>query len=160
MKEVGAVIGLLGEVLYWHEPEGASGAALPDSRKLWEVMLDTYQKGILAGFAHSHPGSGWPAPSYEDITTFAAIERGLGTRLTWWIASSDRLIALRSSLDYPRSYASASIEPGFGEAILAPWVAELRARSGYTPSRKDLLNATKCPPGFFCIHEPKCSGTR
>jgi len=49
----------------------------------------------VAGFAHSHPGAGQPGPSWTDLTTFAALEAGLGRRLTWWITSADRLISLR-----------------------------------------------------------------
>ena len=41
----------------------------------------------LAGVAHSHPGGGIPTPSWEDLTTFAAVEDGLGQRLVWWIVS-------------------------------------------------------------------------
>jgi hypothetical protein len=35
-----------------------------------------------------------PGPSWTDITTFAAIESGLGRRITWWITSSTHVIAL------------------------------------------------------------------
>lgn len=94
MIEVGVVIAKDGITpLHWHLPPGRSTAAIPDTRDLWDVLVAN--KGNLMGFAHSHPGSGVPRPSHEDITSFAAIEAGIGMRLTWWITSRDRLIALR-----------------------------------------------------------------
>ncbi len=89
MMETGAVIAKGGRVLHWHLPEGRTVASLPDSRPLWDVLWEAGDE--LAGFAHSHPGSGLPLPSHTDLTTFAAVEAGLGRRLSWWITSSDQL---------------------------------------------------------------------
>lgn len=82
--------------VYWHLPAGRTTASLPDSRKLWEVFWDLKWEAALGllGFAHTHPGSGVPSPSWTDLTTFAAVESGLGRRLHWWIASSTHLIVL------------------------------------------------------------------
>lgn len=90
--EVGVVVGLDGTALHWHLPPGRSGGALPDSRALWDVLWE--RRAELLGVAHSHPHRGWPAPSWTDVTTFAAIEAALGRRLRWWISSEDRLIVL------------------------------------------------------------------
>ena len=89
MKEVGVLIDLEGQPIYWHLPEDRSSGALPDSRNLWDVIWENRDK--VSGFAHTHPGYGKPGPSYTDITTFAAIETGLGRRLHWWIATGDQL---------------------------------------------------------------------
>ncbi len=118
--EAGVVIGQNGEPLFWHLPQNRSGGALPDSRKLWEVLWDN--RATLQGFGHSHPGGGMPGPSQEDVTTFAAVEGALGRRLDWWITSSDAVSLLTWS--GPSRYAY-SIQP-----VPAPsWVAELRRLS-------------------------------
>jgi len=161
MKEVGAVLDMIGGVLYWHEPDGSTGGSLPDSTKLWDVIWSAFKRGQFAGFAHSHPGSGWPSPSNTDITTFRAIEQALGVLPTWWICSADRLVALRYTNNLPssntHSYHTANIAPGLGEGVLAPWAEELRRRSGYATAR-DRMQQLMCPPGFLCIHDVKCPG--
>lgn len=93
MIEAGVVVTDMGPV-FWHLPMGRTGGSLPDSRHLWDVLWDLRREPFL-GFAHSHPGSGVPGPSDIDITTFAAVEMGLGRRLTWWITSSTHVICLR-----------------------------------------------------------------
>lgn len=185
MKEVGAVLGMSGEVIYWHEPDGASGGSLPDSTKLWEVIWDAFKRGQFSGFAHSHPGGGWPGPSHTDLTTFRAIEQALGIQPVWWICSADRLIALRRARhpggfmcathtvepitrrqpnafvdqrEIGADYVSANVNPGLGEDVLAPWVGELRRRSGYARASQQRMDSLACPPGFFCPHEPRCPG--
>ena len=90
--EAGVVI-VAGEPVFWHLPEGRSAGGLPDSRALWDVLWE-HRLAEGLGFAHSHPGSGVPGPSYTDLTTFAAVELGLGRRLRWWITSSDRIVEL------------------------------------------------------------------
>lgn len=87
--EAGVVVGSKGEALHWHLPPGRTGGSLPESPDLWDVIWAN--RDNLSGFAHSHPGSGVPGPSYTDVTTFAAIEAGLGVRLKWWITSEDQL---------------------------------------------------------------------
>lgn len=86
------VVDLEGKILFWHLPVDRTIASLPDSRNLWDVLWDN--RKIVAGFAHSHPGAGIPSPSWTDVTTFAAIEAGLGRRLKWWITSEDSCIDL------------------------------------------------------------------
>lgn len=103
MMEAGVAIDHEGQAFYWHLPLERTAGSLPDSRDLW---WDCFwgQRAKLAGFAHSHPGSGTPGPSYEDVTTFAAVEAALGRRLDWWITSSDTMIVVRwvgpQKLDY------------------------------------------------------------
>jgi hypothetical protein len=55
--------------------------ALPDNRGLWDILWDN--RAILGGVAHTHPWSGSAGPSSTDVTTFAAVEKGLGMRLVW-----------------------------------------------------------------------------
>jgi len=102
--EAGVLVDLKGEPLFWHLPQDRSGGALPDSRQLWDVIWENREN--LLGFAHSHPGSGTPGPSWTDVTTFSAVEQALDKRLDWWITSSDRLIVARWSgpgkYDYQR----------------------------------------------------------
>lgn len=85
--EAGVLLDLNGVPIHWHLPPNRTVVALPDSPDLWAVIWGNRED--LSGFAHSHPGSGVPGPSYTDITTFAAVEAGLGKRLDWWILSSD-----------------------------------------------------------------------
>jgi len=122
MREAGAVVAKDGSIIYWHVPDNRSGGALPDSQQLWQVLWENRKR--LRGFAHSHPGGGIPGPSHEDLTTFAAIEAGLGVRLQWWIANADRVVELQW------------IGPdrlAYGQILLGPddpdWAAELRRRS-------------------------------
>lgn len=102
-KEAGVVVGHDGKPIYWHLPVERTVASLPDSRKLWDIFWDNRKN--IAGFAHSHPGRGLPAPSWTDITTFVAIETGLGCRLVWWITSEDAAISLVWSGPNPNDYA-------------------------------------------------------
>ncbi len=87
MREVGVVVDKDGAPIFWHVPPGRTSVTLPDSRSLWGVLWENRE--TIAGFAHTHPGSGVPGPSWEDITTFSALERGLGVRFDWWIATTD-----------------------------------------------------------------------
>lgn len=97
--EAGVVIDCLGNAVHWHLPPGRSGGALPDSHDLWEVLWKYNQEQLcggprLLGFAHTHPGRGMPGPSREDLTTFDAVERGLGRSLRWWILNEDHFIEI------------------------------------------------------------------
>jgi len=83
--EAGVVLDINNMPLHWHLPPGRSVGGLPDSRDLWEVVWEN--RDNISGIAHSHPGSGIPAPSPTDVTTFAAFEAALGRRLDWWIIS-------------------------------------------------------------------------
>jgi len=129
--EAGVVLGWKGvvgdseeEPLYWHTPGDRSGTALPDSRDLWDFMWKNRDR--ITGFAHTHPGFGLPSPSHTDLTTFAAIESGLGSRLDWWILSSDGFIVLRR-VDLKYTIFEAGLWP-LEEPI---WMDELRELSQY-----------------------------
>ena len=77
-----------GHILKVYNP-GVSYAFLPDSRSLWDEIWDNRHN--LLGVAHTHPGSGPPWPSLTDLTTFHAVENGLGRDLVWFIATSDAI---------------------------------------------------------------------
>ena len=123
MIEAGVVIDTNGQPLFWHLPPGRTAGSLPDSRALWDVLWDAFKADTLLGFAHSHPGSGVPGPSYSDVTTFAAVEAALGKRFDWWITSSDHVVLLRWSGPDKRSYRATTVT----EAL--SWIAELRRLS-------------------------------
>jgi len=91
--EAAAVIDPEGAVLAWHLPPGRTAVSLPDSRSLWSTLWA--HRDRLGGLAHTHPGTGRPVPSREDLTTFAACEAGLGLRLDWWIATADQVLRFR-----------------------------------------------------------------
>ena len=134
MIEAAVVIGHNGHPMYWHCPNESSGY-IQDSRKLWEYLWD--KRKLIAGIAHTHPGSGLPGPSRTDLTTFSAIERALGRRLCWWILSQDRTVlaqhmvlfttedlATRYGCEKEAAYRTIGIPEPF-------WAAELRERSEY-----------------------------
>lgn len=83
--EAGLVFDKHGGLIHWHLPPDRSMGALPDSRGLWEILWDN--RDILGGVAHTHPWHGRPGPSGTDVTTFAAVEKGLGLRLVWPIVT-------------------------------------------------------------------------
>lgn len=116
MMEAGALVGPSG-LLYLHTPEGRTEVRLPDSRSLWDLFL-LHQKELV-GFAHTHPGSGVEActPSQDDLSSFRAIERGLGRTLTWWILSSDTVVSY--TFEEPDTYVGQLEEE-------PPWAAVLR----------------------------------
>lgn len=118
MVETGVVIAN-GMPIYWHLPPGRSSGHLPDSRDLWNVLWEN--RHIIDGFAHSHPGGGIPQPSYTDLTTFKAIELGLGKNLNWWIISSEAITVWKKN----------EILMYYGEIVNddPTWLAELRRLS-------------------------------
>ena len=126
MIEVAVVLGVGRQPLHWHVPPEASRVALPDSRSLWEVLWAERER--VSGVAHTHPGHGEPWPSFEDLTTFDACELGLGVRLEWWIATADRVRRFARMGHGPFDYAP--VPTPAEEADTAPWLAELRRRSG------------------------------
>lgn len=81
MIEVALVFDKEGKTLLWHLPPGRSQVYIPDSQDLWAFLWDN--RSIIGGVAHTHPWDGEASPSYTDVTTFSAIERGLGVRLVW-----------------------------------------------------------------------------
>ena len=120
MRETAAVIGRHEEVLYWHAPLCCTMVAIPDTRTLWEVLWR--HRDEILGVAHTHPGSGQPRPSQEDLTTFAACEAGLGRRLQWWILTADQARCFAWKGPEKLNYSGIS-------AQLAPWMEQLRHRS-------------------------------
>lgn len=70
-----------GCVLFWHLPADRSQGAIPDSKELWQLLWENREH--LGGVAHTHPWNGDPWFSQTDVTTFAAVEAGLGKRLIW-----------------------------------------------------------------------------
>lgn len=124
--EAGVVVGFDGSPIYWHVPPGRTEGSLPDSRKLWEIFWENCDS--VYGFAHSHPGAGVPGPSWEDITTFAGIEIGLGRRLTWWIISSTDLVTILWT--GPKKY-DYSVFPLAIPGSKPLWLDELRQHSNY-----------------------------
>ncbi len=120
MIESALVLDKRGYPLFYHMPEGRTEGSLPDSPVLWEVIWNNREE--ISGIAHSHPGKGYPDPSYTDLTTFAAIEVALGKKLDWWIATKDRVTLIRTTTgtNYQKQYL-------MSEAF--PWVETLRSMS-------------------------------
>lgn len=122
--EAGVIVAWDSHPLYFHTPPGRSAVALPDSVDLWEMFWK--HRDELAGFAHSHPGTGLPQPSHTDITTFRAIESALGRRVEWWIISED-------TVAYCRWMRRVRSEPGTWIAerstAVYPWLDKLRRLS-------------------------------
>ena len=125
--EAGVVINLQGQPIHWHLPPDRSAGYLPDSKDLWEVLWEN--RGNLLGFAHSHPGGGSPSPSWTDITTFAAVEAGLGFRLAWWITSSEAWVLCRWAGPGKHDYETISL--GVLQRSYVPWLDELSRYSEY-----------------------------
>lgn len=127
MREIAVVLDRDHRPLWWHVPPGVSQVAIPDSRDLWEILWT--ERARISGVAHSHPGLGRPEPSDEDLSTFAACEDGLGTRLQWWIATRDEVVCFDwigpARYDF-RGRAPQSIHE------TAAWLEPLRKRSGLT----------------------------
>lgn len=121
--EAGVLLDLQGAATYWHLPPGRTAGGLPDSQELWDVLWANREN--VSGFAHSHPGSGTPGPSYTDVTTFAAVEAGLGRRLDWWITTSDSVAMFRWIGPHRLDYAPVGVD-----GADAAWVPELRRVSG------------------------------
>lgn len=97
MMETALVFDHEGRTIHWHEPLGRSGGALPDSRDLWEVLWEHRSEskggtGRLAGVAHTHPWNGPTGASRTDLTTFRAVELGLGQRLLWPIVTFTHVV--------------------------------------------------------------------
>lgn len=128
--ETGVLVNLDCEPIYWHLPHNRTSVLLPDSRDLWDVIWE--HKDNLLGFAHSHPGSGTPGPSHEDLTTFAAVESALGKRLVWWITSQDVFVELCWTGPEKLKY-------GRGPSLYEPeWMNELRQKSNYLAMERRL----------------------
>lgn len=79
--ETGLVFDQQGRTLYWITHPGREAGYIPDSHSLWEFLWEN--RHTIGGVAHTHPWHGEASPSRTDVTTFDAIERGLGIRLVW-----------------------------------------------------------------------------
>lgn len=123
MTETGVLVGFDGKALHWHLPPGRTTGSLPDSRDLWSLIWE--DRGRIVGFAHTHPGYGRPGPSYEDVTTFAAVEAALGRRLLWWIVSGDEVVVVRYRGPERLMYEVEADDVGH------PWLGRLRDFSGF-----------------------------
>ena len=122
--ETAVIIAKDDSVVHWHHPNNRTSVSLPDSQELWDVIWEN--KDRIGGIAHTHPGSGYPAPSHTDLTTFEAIESGLGKKLKWWILSSNCSVLLEwnprfSRYAFVHSTKFGDEEPG--------WMRQLRALS-------------------------------
>jgi hypothetical protein len=117
--EAGVAVDRNGNPLFWHLPEGRTSGSIPDSRTLWQVLWDAFKEDTLLGVAHSHPGSGVPEPSYTDVTTFAAIEAALGTRIYWWITSDTDVVRLEWRGPDKLTYAATIVdeEPSWADEL-------------------------------------------
>jgi len=120
--EAGVVVGKDGKAIHWHLPEERTGGSLPDSQALWDFIWKN--RNEIMGIAHSHPGRGLPGPSHTDVTTFAAIEDGLGKRLLWWITSEDKLVVIKWVGPGKHTYSSREISSNDPE-----WLKPLRNAS-------------------------------
>lgn len=121
MIEVAVVVDAKHEVLCWHAPADASGAAIPDSQDLWQLLWD--RRADVLGSAHVHPWHGEAWPSHTDITTFRAVELGLGKTLVWWVVTFSDVTRVEWS-ETRQAYELHQAPDVF------PWLAELRARAG------------------------------
>jgi len=134
--EAGIVLGWHGEVLYRHQPLRASAGGLPDSRELWDVLWSN--RRAVAGFAHSHPGTGVPVASGIDVTTFRAVELALGFHMDWWIVSEDCVVLYQLCYNpNGTEYRKVPVEWTYGSVRTdipvenSAWVKELRLMSNY-----------------------------
>ena len=125
MIETAVVFNDQGEAFHWHDPPGRSGVSIPDSRDLWEVLWSS--RGHLGGVAHTHPWSGPATASGTDLSTFAAIDGALGTRLLWPVVTFDAITYYGRRADglYVRETDLNWWSPS--------WLAELRERSRSNP---------------------------
>ena len=85
MIETALVFGEHGITVHWHAPLDRQEGAIPDSRDLWTILWENRE--TIWGVAHTHPWFGEAWPSNTDVTTFSAVERGLGKRLLWPIVT-------------------------------------------------------------------------
>jgi len=103
MIETAFVFDQEGRVIKFHTPEGRTAGGIPDTRSLWDLLWDRRNilggsshnspwEGPTGGVAHTHPWSGSTGPSRTDITTFSAVELGLGKRLLWPIVTFTHIV--------------------------------------------------------------------
>ena len=81
MIETAMVFARDGHPIFWLCPNGCTSGSVPDSSNMWHRIWDS--RDVIGGVAHTHPWVGPTDASHTDVTTFAAIEAGLGKRLYW-----------------------------------------------------------------------------
>ena len=93
--EVSLVFDKQGKAMRWSD---GSAGYLPDSQDLWSFLWEHRKE--VGGVAHTHPWNGPTGPSGTDITTFAALEKGLGLSLIWPIITMthDQYFRLEASV--------------------------------------------------------------
>lgn len=124
-REVIVVFDTQGKALYWHDQDALTGY-VPDSDDLWDVLWE--HRHHLGGFAHTHPWNGPASPSGIDLSTFHAVERGLGKRLLWPIVTfTDMVCVVRNPLFEEGESMWTKAGP---LTIEFDWIDELRRRSG------------------------------
>ena len=118
------VFDLDGRAIYWHEPDDRSGGYIPDSDDLWDFLWAN--KDRLGGYAHTHPWNGEACPSGTDLSTFAALEKGLGKHLLWPVVTfTEMVLVVFNEVTKDFVYASPKYL-----TVDFDWVDELRRRSG------------------------------
>lgn len=85
MREMVLVFDTEGWAIFWKGPKGSSEGYVEDSDLLWDRIW--HERAHIGGVAHTHPWNGEAHPSQTDVTTWAAIEAGLGKRLLWPIVT-------------------------------------------------------------------------
>jgi len=85
MTEIALVFDERGRVIRFHRPPGCTACGIPDTRSLWETLWK--YRHLIGGVAHTHPWRGQASPSQTDVTTWRAIEQGLGKLLLWPIVT-------------------------------------------------------------------------
>jgi len=85
MIETAMVFTRTGYPLFWLSPNGCTSSSVPDSEVMWDRIWRN--RDCVGGVAHTHPWDGPSGASQTDVTTFAAIEAGLGKRLYWPIVT-------------------------------------------------------------------------
>jgi len=126
IRETIVVFDTDGKAIYWHEPDDRSAGYVPDSDDLWDFLWAN--KDRLGGYAHTHPWSGRAAPSSTDLTTFAAIEMGMGKHLLWPIVTFSGMICVVRNPSYEDGGAMWTNAGPL--TIEFDWVDELRRKSG------------------------------
>ncbi len=124
MIELGLLIWNDGSVWIDHDAPNRTSGSIGDNPNLWRDFWEN--RKIIAGHAHTHPGGGVPGPSWTDVSTYSAIELGLGKRLDWYVVNRDAIVICRWKGPGAYDYEVGRIreEPC--------WVEPLRIESGIT----------------------------
>ena len=124
-REVIVVFDENGKAIYWHDQDASSGY-VPDADDLFYVLWE--HKDHLGGFAHTHPWDGPAAPSGIDLTTYAALEKGLGKHLLWPVVTFTDLVCVVRNPIFNEGGAMWTLAGPL--TIEFDWIDELRRRSG------------------------------